>query len=234
MQLACNNLSFQYPDSGARVLDRLSFSLQGPGIHAVFGPSGIGKTSLARIISTGITRYEGDLCLKEIKTVLYTYNMERLPTWASIQSLLKQVTPSGREPLLEELVRVFALEELMDARFSRLSLGQQNRANLVRYLVQDFDLLILDESLANVDERLRQIILLHIKARFPEKMFLSISHNLMEVAIFCKKIVLLGAQNKGEQGRLIQGMDLQQDHAQDISLDKKQLDAVMLEIMNAC
>ena len=68
---------------------------------------------------------------------------------------------------------VFSLENLLDSRFPQLSLGQKNRVNLVRYLVQDFDLLILDESLANVDEKLRQTILLHLKKRFPNKMFLS-------------------------------------------------------------
>ena len=236
MQLVCDNLSFQYPDNGAIVLDRLSFTMQGPGFHAVFGPSGVGKTSLARIISAGITGYTGQLHLKGIKTILYSYNMERLPGWSNIGSLLQQVTPSGRKFLLEELITVFGLDNLMHSRFARLSLGQQNRVNLIRYLVQDFDLLILDESLANVDEKLRHTILLHIKERFPDKMFLSISHNLMEIATFCKEIVVLSSRKKEGRECLLQGMDVHRDGdaAQDILPDRKRLDAVMLEIMNVC
>ncbi|MCW5201361.1 ATP-binding cassette domain-containing protein [Desulfobulbus sp. US4] len=132
MQLACDNLSFQYPDNGTSVLDHLSFTIQGPGFHAVFGPSGAGKTSLARIISSGITGYKGSLRLKKIRTILYTYNMERLPGWSNIGSLLQQVTPSGRESLLEELITVFDLNDLMHSRFAQLSMGQQNRVNLIR------------------------------------------------------------------------------------------------------
>ena len=51
----------------------------------------------------------------------------------------------------------------MKSRFAQLSLGQQNRTNLTRYLLQDFDLLIMDESLANVDELTKEKIILKIK-----------------------------------------------------------------------
>ena len=241
MQLACENISFRYPGNGSVVLDQLSFTIQGPGLHAVFGPSGVGKSSLARIISSAITEYQGNILCEDIQTILYSYNMERLPGWADIGTILQEITPAGREPLLQELLTVFSLNNLLASRFPQLSLGQQNRVNLIRYLVQDFDLLILDESLANVDEKLRQTILLHIKKRFPDKMFLSISHNLMEIATFCQQIIVLGRgkeAKKETQEILIQGMDIQQnphqDSAQNLVADQKKLDAVMLEIMNAC
>ena len=234
MQLTCDHLSFQYPNNGTKVLDRLSFVIRGPGFHAVFGPSGAGKTSLARIISANISEYQGSLQLKGISTILYCYNMERLPGWTDIGNLLQEITPAGRKSLLEELIAVFDLNDLLDARFPRLSMGQQNRVNLIRYLVQDFDLLILDESLANVDEQLRRTIILHIKERFPDKMFLAISHNLLEIAALCRDIIVLGARQEESQGRLLHGMDFLRNGTEDIVPDRKKLDAVMLEIMNAC
>ena len=48
-------------------------------------------------------------------------------------------------------------------RFAQLSMGQCNRVNLVRYLLQTFGILIMDESLANVDEPTRQTIILQNK-----------------------------------------------------------------------
>ncbi len=59
----------------------------------------------------------------------------------------------------------------MESRFAQLSLGQQNRTNLTRYLLQDFDLLIMDESLANVDEITKEKIIQKIKEMFPNSLF---------------------------------------------------------------
>jgi len=97
--------------------------------------------------------------------------------------------------------------------------------NLIRYLIQDFDMLILDESLANVDEALRETIILSMKNIFPDRLFLYISHNLTEVARFCKDILILG--NRGSL--VVRGCD----YCPGYTPDKDGLDRTMLEIMNA-
>ncbi|CAG35332.1 related to ABC transporter, ATP-binding protein [Desulfotalea psychrophila LSv54] len=117
----------------------------------------------------------------------------------------------------------------LGSRFNKLSMGQQNRVNLIRYLLQDFDLLILDESLANVDEKLRQTIIVHIKEIFPEKMFLYISHNLMEVSSFCDEIMVFGANNEKKHYRVIEGQNCQLNR----EVDKRKRDVTMLEVMNS-
>jgi ABC-type multidrug transport system ATPase subunit len=124
------------------------------------------------------------------KPCLYTYNRERLPGWSPVGRHLEKTTPPGRHPLRDELIDHFGLSELMGMRYSQLSMGQCNRVNLMRYLLQDFSLLIMDESLANVDEPTRQAILYKIKSPFPEAGFLYISHNVVEVAQFCDQIVV--------------------------------------------
>ncbi len=96
---------------------------------------------------------------------------------------------------------------LTGSRFSQLSLGQQNRINLIRYLLQDFDLLIMDESLANVDELTREKIILTIKATFPDRYFLYISHNVVEVSKFCREIVVFrGARKRPRTDRQRPGL----------------------------
>jgi len=97
---------------------------------------------------------------------------------------------------MDELIETFGIEAIVASRFHRLSLGQQNRTNLIRYLLQDFDLLIMDESLANVDELTREKIILKVKTLFPERCFLYISHNVAEVAKFCCQILVLRSQSK--------------------------------------
>ena len=229
MFLECRNIAFKYPQAEALVFDDLSFKIQEPGLHAVFGPSGVGKTSLARIITGDIKDYTGQVATSGLGTLLYSYNLERLPGWSSVGRHLNKITSPAQKDKSEELIDIFGLEPIMGMRFSQLSLGQKNRINLIRYLFQDFHLLIMDESLANVDEKTREIIILKIKEMFPRKLFLYISHNVVEVAKFCNKIIILRQARRVPQVAVVSGQDLALNHR----LEKDRLEQTMLEIMNA-
>lgn len=229
MLLECRDIGFRYPDSETPVFQGASLRIDEPGFHALFGPSGVGKTSLARILDGTITGYSGEIRTEGLDRILYTHNLERLPDWSSIGRHLDRVTPEGREQRKAELTVLFEMEEFTGARFSKLSLGQRNRANLIRYLLQDVNLLIMDESLANVDERTREKIIFGIKERFPEIGFLYISHNIVEVARFCLGIHVLGSAEKTPRITAVQGLDLRRGE----NAPSDRLDRVMLEIMNA-
>lgn len=229
MRFECKGLTYTYPGTEVPVLENLEFSMAAPGFNAVFGPSGVGKTSFAKLLAGHGRRPENGLSLTDIHTILYSYNQERLPGWSATGGHLDKVCPVGKEDLKQELIRVFKVEEVLGSRFSQLSMGQQNRMNLIRYLIQDFDLLILDESLANVDEALRETIILTVKDLFPDKLFLYISHNLMEVARFCRDILILGESNENHGGAVVGG----QDYCRGYALNQQALDNTMLEVMNA-
>jgi ABC-type multidrug transport system ATPase subunit len=227
--ITCHNITFRYPGAETPLFEGLDAEIEKRGFHALFGPSGVGKTTLAKIISGDIDGFSGQVKTNSTMPCLYTYNRERLPGWSPVGRHLEKTTPPGRQSLRDELIDHFGLSDLMGMRFAQLSMGQCNRVNLLRYLLQDFDILIMDESLANVDEPTRQSILYKIKAIFPHCGFLYISHNVVEVSRFCDRIIVCRGAGKSPQTRLVRG----QDHHEDQLLDKKALDHSMLEIMNA-
>ncbi|MCU0561078.1 MAG: ATP-binding cassette domain-containing protein [Desulfobacterales bacterium] len=230
MNLEVRHLAFRHPNASSDLFSDVSFQLPAAGFHALFGPSGVGKTTLARMLTGDIRNFHGEISRDGSRRVLYTYNLERLPGWSSVRRHIEETAPPARRRQAGELIAEFGIEGCVDARFSRLSMGQQNRANLVRYLLQEFEVLIMDESLANVDELTREKIILKIKALFPERCFLYISHNVAEVARFCGRVLVLRAASKAPQVVCIQGAD---QAAERPAPPPQLLERAMLEIVHA-
>ena len=229
MLLDCRDIRFTYPGTNTEVFKDMSYRISGPGFHALFGPSGVGKTTLAKMMTGDIKNFSGEIFKSDVGRVLYTYNLERIPGWSTVGEHIQTTTPEANKAKIDELVTTFGMATYIDSRFSQLSLGQQNRTNLVRYMLQNFDLLIMDESLANVDEVTRENIILKMKTTFSDRCFLYISHNVAEVAKFCKQILVLRGRHKSPQTVSILG----QDHSTGKNLDKDSLEQTMLEIVNA-
>ncbi len=229
MSLICDNVAFTYPGASHQLFKGVSFDLAAPGFHSFFGPSGVGKTSLAKIITGDIESSSGNVSTDGLSTLLYSHNKERLPGWSGVGRHLTRVIGSSMLAGKDQLVEIFGLADCINSRFDQLSMGQQNRVNLIRYLLQDCDLLIMDESLANVDELTREKIILAIKAMFPQRYFIYISHNVLEVAKFCDSILVFRSSGKSPQAITVKGCNILNKE----DLSRAALDAVLLEIMNA-
>ena len=50
MLLECKNLTYRYPGTTKTILNSISFTLDRPGLHAIFGPSGVGKSTLCDLL----------------------------------------------------------------------------------------------------------------------------------------------------------------------------------------
>jgi ABC-type multidrug transport system ATPase subunit len=228
MLLECSDITYRYADVENNILENLHCVLDRPGFHGLFGPSGVGKSTLARIFSGEIGDFAGKIIKPQPVRILYSYNLERLPGWSSVGAHIARVTPAPHKQTMDMLSASFGLEPYLTSRFSHLSLGQKNRANLTRYLLQEFDLLIMDESLANVDEAMREQIILKIKDMFPDKYFLYISHSVLEVSKFCRDILVLRSASKKPQLVKVAG----RDYLEGQPLNRTDLERTMLEIVN--
>jgi len=228
MYIQGKNISFSY-NSQHPVFKNISFEYSRPGFHALFGESGVGKSTLAKMIAGMVLPDIGVIDYHALDSVIYTTNQERFPGWQTIEQHFDSVLPQSVHNLWRKMIIDFGIEHCQTARFSELSLGQKNRVNLIRYLFQDNPVLVMDESLANVDETMREAIILRIKQQFPKKCFIYISHHVREVCKFCDHIVVLRPPDKQPQVKSYNGHNLYPSQ----SLNTEKLEKSMLEIVHA-
>ena len=235
MELSAQNISFGYREAEYPLFENISFHISGPGFYSLFGFSGCGKSTLARIIAGFLEPESGSISIAGLENILLSYNTERLPGWLKVsEHLAKVVSPRSSGAELDYLVSEFGLSDYVHKKFFRLSMGQKNRANLIRYLVQDFDMLICDEVLANVDEPSRNHILAVTKERFGKDTILFyISHNVEEVCLYSKKIFVIPAYGV-TKGRLveIEGLDATKKSKERLK-GEKALQATILKVLKA-
>ena len=114
MLLECCDLTFKYPGTNTYVLNKVDCVFSTPGFHAVFGPSGVGKSSFAKLVSRSDRQvYQGQLKLTGLDTILYSYNLERLPGWSSAGAHLDKVVSPEKEALKNELIEIFDIGGLV-------------------------------------------------------------------------------------------------------------------------
>ena len=215
----CRGLTFGYKDS--ELFNNLSFEVSCNGFYSLVGKSGIGKTSLARIIEGELHGWSADRLVVP-EQILYAHDQERLPVWQTVGEHYRQVAREYHWDEITQIAEAFELDdEILQKPGRKLSSGQLDRVNLIRYLSQSWDLLILDEALANVDEITRYTILSTVKELLdPGTTLIYITHHLVEAIAFSKKIILL-CENERVNTRLIDGLDLNHFCPNDISQTKE-------------
>ena len=204
--LKISDLTFSYPNR--EVFKDSSLLLSDIGFHALFGPSGVGKSTLAKIIAS--MNIGGNVSFDVLPNrILYCHNKERIPLWQTVAQHFKDIVSHEKRSLLNDLLVEFSIDDSkLFAKPNELSTGESNRINLLRYLLQDFDLLIMDEVLSGVDEKTRDNILSYIKRAFDDKSFIYISHDVKSVVVFCKEIIVLWDLPVCGEIKILKGMNM--------------------------
>lgn len=155
------NVSAGYP--GKIIFQDLSLSLPDVGAVALMGPSGMGKTTLLRLIGGLLKPLQGEIKGLEGKKISFLFQEDRLLPWASAE---KNVALAGSEKAAKHWLSQMEIED--PALCPReLSGGMQRRVALARAMAYGGDILILDEPFKGLDEALRERIAGRIRDQFP-------------------------------------------------------------------
>ena len=129
---------------------------------------------------------------------------------------LEEVPTIVLDHLTPEQIRAYVIAD------NQLALNASWDLDLLKSELLDIQLKDFNLDILGFDESMMKTI-------FPDRCFLYISHSVVEVAKFCRQILVLRGQHRSPQTISIQG----RDHTDGKALIKKDLEQTMLEIVNA-
>lgn len=206
MGLSVSNIVKKYGEYTA--VDDLSFEIDKPGVFALLGTNGAGKTTSIRIIlgmlaaESGTVKWNGKEFLAADMPIGYLAEERGLyPKVKITEQLIYFCTLRGmrRQDAVKQLDYWFerlAVTEHKNKRAEQLSKGNQQKIQLIAALAPNPELIILDEPLSGLDpvnaELFKSVIREEIKKN---KYIIMSSHQMTTIEEFCQGIVIL---NKGK------------------------------------
>ena len=171
-QLEVTNLSFKYKDEETNVLNNLNLTLKDNKIIVIKGESGIGKSTLLKLllryyeVDNEMIKYN-DISINEINTssLLDNVTMFSQSTYLFNDTILNNLKIANLNASNEEVIDalkkasiydfVFSLKEelntVIDPQKLNVSLGEKQRLGLARVILRKPKLLLLDEPTSNID-----------------------------------------------------------------------------------
>jgi ATP-binding cassette subfamily B protein len=193
-----DGVTFAYPDASEPVLRDLSLRLRPGEVVALTGPSGNGKSTLARLLLRFADPEAGRVCLdgydlralalESVRENVAALLQETLLFDASVRDNIAFARPDASQAEIEAAARaagahdfVVDLPEGYDTRVGqrgrRLSGGQRRRVEIARTLLRDAPVVVLDEPTTGVDADAAERLVEPLRALLHGRSALVISHD---------------------------------------------------------
>ena len=194
-KIIIKNLSFSY-DSLKSTFNHFNLFIKPGEFVSLKGRSGSGKSTLCKILDKYITNYKGEIIIgnRNIKdlsiatireNITYVGQNEALISGSIKENILldreidsKRFTQICNICGIEQIVFKKALryETSINNDSTNISGGEAQRIILARAILNDFEILILDEALSEVDYQTERKIIKNLKHYFPSKTIIYITH----------------------------------------------------------
>ncbi len=178
------------------VLRDVAFSAAQGEMLVLLGPSGVGKSTILRIVLGLDREFEGRVRLPEVR-VGVMFQEPRLLPWVSVEDNLRLVVADGAPaPDIATLLADVLLPEVRGLLPSALSLGMARRVALARALAVDPEVLVLDEPFASLDQGLATLLGGRIadRARSGRTLVLLSTHDIDQALATATRILVIAGE----------------------------------------
>jgi NitT/TauT family transport system ATP-binding protein len=198
-------LAFAGQDKQVLALDRVSFDVPPGKITTVVGPSGCGKTTLLRLASGLVKASDGAVLYNGAKVDdlntdvgFVTQDSNLFPWLTALGNVefplaIRGMPAAERKEKALHWLRLVGLEGFEDCYPSQLSGGMQKRVSIVRTLIYEPSVVLLDEPFGALDAQTRMGLHHELLRLWQEKQstMLFITHDLVEAITLSDQIVIM-------------------------------------------
>ena len=193
--LSFTDVSYQYGHDGRAVLQNASFSIDEPGMYALVGPIGSGKSTIAKLALGLHSDFEGEVMVaggsvqamsrselsQRITYVPANPPLLDLTIRENLQIGIPGCTDEAIQDALETLGidehPAFALDAPVGRGGSKLSTGQRVMLYLARVMLRDTQVILCDEVTANLDPASQATVVGKLQELANDRVVLMITHD---------------------------------------------------------
>jgi NitT/TauT family transport system ATP-binding protein len=212
------NQIFRRRGTETHALDRIDLTVARGEFVAIVGPSGCGKSTLLRIVA-GLLRHTGGSVSLDGREVTgpqtdlgIVFQSPVLLEWRNVlDNVLLQLELRGLDPKAyvtraHELLAKVGLAEFHDRMPRELSGGMRQRAAIVRALIHDPPLLLMDEPFGALDALTREQMRIDLEDLWMQtaKTVLFITHSIDEAVLLADRVIVMSPR----PGRIEQVYDI--------------------------
>jgi NitT/TauT family transport system ATP-binding protein len=207
--VALRNVSHIFVDDGTHVLHDISLSMDQGDFVALVGGSGVGKSTLLRIIggllapTSGDVLYEGVPPDQSPMSIGVVFQRDNLMPWRTtydnVRLPLELQGQNGRQSArrVREMIDLVGLTGSEQNYPAQLSGGMAQRVAIARALVHRPSMLLLDEPFGSLDALTRERMgqeLLRIWQAMPVTVFM-VTHSIREAVFLSDKVLVMNRLN---------------------------------------
>lgn len=202
--LKCENLCKSF--GKRQILNNVSLEVNQGDILGFIGPNGAGKTTTIKLIlglqsiDSGAVKINGydiqkefEKAIEKVGTIVENPDLYMYLSGYDNLKLISNMYKNIDKKRIDEVVKLVKLEQRINDKVSKYSLGMRQRLGIAQALLHKPNLLILDEPTNGLDpEGIKELRELIKDLAEKENMAIVISsHNLSELESFCNKVTII-------------------------------------------
>ncbi len=208
LELKNVSMNYQTETDEIEAIKNMSFSCNEGEFLSLIGPSGCGKTTVLSIIAGLMKPTGGEILIdgkendKSLDNLGYMLQKDQLFPWRTIEKNvflpleIKKINDKPHKEYARSLLKKYGLIDFKDKYPDQLSGGMRQRAALIRTLVADPKILLLDEPFSALDYQTRLSVCDDVYGIIKEegKTAVLVTHDISEAISMSDIIVVLSAR----------------------------------------